>query len=87
MDRIPNIYLKARRKKCGKLIYQTDGRTECKAIVPFNFIGRGLKAIEPEQIEFILKFPDRCRFKLIICTQEGMKSPWSTRYRETRLVS
>ena len=30
-------------KKCGKLICRTDGRTECKPKVPFDFVGWGLK--------------------------------------------
>ena len=44
-----NIW-KHEQKKCGKLIYrtdgqterQTDGRTECKPKVPSDFVGRGL---------------------------------------------
>jgi hypothetical protein len=37
-----NIW-KREQKKCGKLIYWTDGQTECKPKVPSDFVGRGLK--------------------------------------------
>jgi hypothetical protein len=36
-----NIW-KHEQEKCGKLIYRTDGRTECKPKVLSDFVGRGL---------------------------------------------
>ena len=45
---IPNQYLQARRKKVRKTDLP-DWRTECKPKVPFDFVGRGLKIIRPEQ--------------------------------------